>query len=239
MLAKIIKGADAPPYALLKIPPLSGDLLKFPQGVAASPSPVGHPILDSGRAGGAGESVEASLERARREAEAIVAEARREADDIARAAQERGLREARIACESDANASLEPLKRRLAESVAALAVAPERLGREYESVTLRLAIEIAKRIIRREVSIDQDIALTMVRVALSRLQERSSIAIRLNPSEHAYIESLAHEFGHFAGLSLIADPGVEPGGCLVETECGVIDARLECQLLEVERVLTA
>jgi flagellar assembly protein FliH len=238
MLVKVIKGSEVTSYTPLKIPPLSGDLLKFPQGGAALSSVTTYPAGDAARAG-ASESSDIHLEDAHREAEAIIAEARCEAAAIAQAAHEQGLREARLACEVDVNASLTPLKRKLAESIAALSTATDHIGRHYETVTLRLAMEIAKRIIRREVSIDQDIALTMVRVALSRLHERSSITVRLNPSEYAYIESLAHEFGHYAGISMIADPGIEAGGCLVETECGVIDARLECQLLEVERVLTA
>jgi flagellar biosynthesis/type III secretory pathway protein FliH len=34
---------------------------------------------------------------------------------------------------------------------------------------------------------------------------------------------------------LLADKGIERGGCLVETECGEIDARIEQRFREVER----
>jgi flagellar biosynthesis/type III secretory pathway protein FliH len=38
-------------------------------------------------------------------------------------------------------------------------------------------------------------------------------------------------------LEVVADAGLPPGGCIVETEYGVIDARLETQLRCMEETL--
>jgi len=41
----------------------------------------------------------------------------------------------------------------------------------------------------------------------------------------------------FQGVELVADPSISPGGCVVETDCGAIDAQVETQWGEVQAAL--
>jgi flagellar biosynthesis/type III secretory pathway protein FliH len=60
--------------------------------------------------------------------------------------------------------------------------------------------------------------------------------VRLNPLDYKYLleqrdftpESIGSD------VSLQSDNSIEQGGCLVETSCGDIDARLEARFSEVE-----
>jgi flagellar assembly protein FliH len=78
-----------------------------------------------------------------------------------------------------------------------------------------------------------------VRVALSHATEKSAVTVHLNPVDYNYLlEHRAELAGsHEAGrdVVLVADQAIERGGCLVETECGDIDARIEQEFRDLER----
>jgi flagellar assembly protein FliH len=100
---------------------------------------------------------------------------------------------------------------------------------------IRLAVEIAKKIIHREVTVDGEIALTLARVALSRVHNRAVATVRLHPDDHAYISTRVARLEGHGSLELVADASIGRGGCLVQAEMGDVDARIEQQFAEIER----
>ena len=100
-----------------------------------------------------------------------------------------------------------------------------------------MAIEVAKKIVHREIQVDRNIIQTLVRVALSHISEKSSITVRLNPTDYKYITEQHTKSAMPEGwdMSLQSDNSIQQGGCVIETECGDIDARIEERFREVER----
>ncbi len=109
-----------------------------------------------------------------------------------------------------------------------------------EKDVVKLAVAISKRIIQREIQIDQEIILTMARIALSRIGEKSLVTIRLNPIDFKIVIDHKSRLGtpsDLAGMTLVEDHSITRGGCLIDTEMGSVDARIDEQFREIERGL--
>jgi flagellar assembly protein FliH len=76
-----------------------------------------------------------------------------------------------------------------------------------------------------------------VRVALSHVSEKSPVTIHLNPVDYGYLLEERTNISQREGrdVTLLADNSIERGGCLVKTDCGDVDARIEEKFKEVEQ----
>ena len=131
----------------------------------------------------------------------------------------------------------EAMLRRLAQTLDELAEVRLAMIRQTERQMVQLALAIAKRVVRREVMLDRELTLTMARVALDRLGNSTSVTIRLHPDDfHATVRR--HDDLH-AGqrVTVVADPAVSRGGCLVESDFGYVDASVDAQFHEIARAL--
>jgi flagellar assembly protein FliH len=178
---------------------------------------------------------DAIVEKARAEAAEIMAEARLRATEIERAARERAASEAREIAEAEAEAEIEPMRAELAQSLELVMALREQVAAVAEYEMVQLAVEIAKKIVRREVTVDREIVISLARVALSRLHNRAVATVRLNPEDYQYVAMHRERLTTAGSINLIADPSITRGGCLVETELGDVDARIEQQFGEIER----
>ncbi len=123
---------------------------------------------------------------------------------------------------------------------------------EFIAVTtpqlLNLAVQIAEKIIRREVETDPTVVQRIAEDALRHAVDKHHLRIRVNPEDLETLQAAAPELQ--AALDDIREFEIVPdrrggdrrmarGGCLIETESGIIDARIETQLEEVRERLTA
>lgn len=93
---------------------------------------------------------------------------------------------------------------------------------------LELACEVARQVLRQELSVNPNVLLPVVREALSLLLTDSKGAVvRMNPLDLEVLEEpLRAEFSSLS-LTLLADARVDRGGCLVESAGTVVDATVE------------
>lgn len=103
-----------------------------------------------------------------------------------------------------------------------------------EPEIIGLIFQLAQQVIKQEVEVNRDVALSITRNALRRVADSSSLRIRVHADDLETIRShredlltLVDGMPHF---EIIADRRVGPGGCIVETPAGNIDARIETQL---------
>lgn len=109
-----------------------------------------------------------------------------------------------------------------------------------ESEILRLAVEIAERILLHEVERNSASVVELAREAVARLVERETVTIRVHPGDLEQIRKHRDEFldvGDIQQLRIVEDQRVDRGGVMVETDGGTIDARVTTQLNEARRVL--
>ncbi len=137
-----------------------------------------------------------------------------------------------------AEQKMEAVMRRYSDSILELEKLRTFLHAQVEREVVKLSIEVAKKIVYREVQIDNEIIQTLVRVALSHVAEKSAVTVHLNPVDYNYLIAQRSELSQIEGrdISLQADKSIERGGCLIQTDCGDIDARIEEKFREVEQV---
>jgi len=131
-----------------------------------------------------------------------------------------------------ASRQLDPIRDRLAQTVNALSTLREDVIYRTERQVVELALAIAARILHREISLDRELLLVMARLALERMGEVSSATIRLNPEDDA--AARGGRDGWPGGVvTIVADPAVEPGACLVQSNLGQVEVGVDAQLREL------
>lgn len=104
-----------------------------------------------------------------------------------------------------------------------------------------LSIAIAEKIVRAEVAAGRPVAKDSVKRAVELLVRRNEMDVKLNPKDlaliEAYVPELRKQFSEIARIELRPDEAVAPGGCVVVTHQGGVDADLKTQLEEIERSL--
>ena len=130
----------------------------------------------------------------------------------------------------------EAMLRQLSQTIDELAGLRAELLQKTERQVVELALAIAGRVLRRELSIDRELLVAMARVAIERLGENTSATIRLNPEDYAVIGAHTH-LGDSAVVRVVSDPLVSSGGCLVQSDFGLIDAGIDAQLGEMASAL--
>jgi flagellar assembly protein FliH len=126
--------------------------------------------------------------------------------------------------------------RRLAQTLDQLGDLRRTMIRETERQMVELALAIARRVVRREVALDQSLTLSMARLALERLGERTAATVRLHPDDLAATAAGRSEWNG-SHVTVVADASVSRGGCRIESDFGSVDASIDAQFREVARAL--
>lgn len=171
------------------------------------------------------------------EAQPDLAQLEREWELRVAQARAAGLREGDAAGRSRATAELQPVLERLARSIDELAGLRSRLRREAESDTVKLALAIARRVIRRELAVDPEVLHGLVLGALEKLQAREICRVRVHPAQAADVATLLRKAASGIAIEVVPDGSGDPGAAVFETERGDLDASVDSQLNEIERGL--
>ena len=115
----------------------------------------------------------------------------------------------------------------------------------YNSIApdiLEISLDIAKKIIKKEMTEDPQIILANIKDIMKGLsKEETKITLRVNPAQAAIIKQEVPEMSNSLGLEakiiVISDESVMEGGCVLTTTNGVIDATVESQLAIISEVL--
>lgn len=93
-----------------------------------------------------------------------------------------------------------------------------------------LAIEIAKRAVCQELELSRQSVLEITKNALQEVRHGTSVRIRVNPIDSAILESKREQVLAAAScvrdIEIVSDGSIN-GGCIIDTDGGVIDSRIE------------
>jgi flagellar assembly protein FliH len=193
--------------------------------------------------------VQALKQEAQDEADRIIAEARKQAEEIEAAgeaavesrrrdAEEEGLAAGREAGYGEGRAEVERL---IARTRVALERAQEKrleilAGTEQQLIDLTLLI--ARKVIKVISESQKEVIIANVSEALKKVKGKGTVILRVNTADLALSTEHAEDFiRQLEGSSTIQvqeDSSVDPGGCVIETDFGEIDARIASQLAELE-----
>jgi len=143
----------------------------------------------------------------------------------------------------EAETSILVLKEVLKQAVEKLEVEKQNFLKRSERQLVEMALAISKKIIRKEVSVDPEIIRKIAREALQRIVNSGSekIVMRINPRDWESIMQSHRELllpnGSGNEIRIEKDERIEPGGCIVETEKGLVNASIEHQLERIGKAL--
>ncbi len=107
-----------------------------------------------------------------------------------------------------------------------------------EGEVTRLALAIARRILDREPKLQPNTVVGVARAALRSIAATGRVRVRVNPSEEAHLSAQIEEIAPASAdraFDIVSDAEVTPGGVVIETGVGTVDARFETQLEEIAR----
>jgi flagellar assembly protein FliH len=110
--------------------------------------------------------------------------------------------------------------------------------RDIEKEVVELALAIARQVICQEITIDKEIVVCVAREALAKVEDPGKIKIKMSPSDMQFIKEtrsqLSNMIENIDHVTVEAAENIQSGGCIIETDLGEIDARIEKQLQAVE-----
>ena len=156
----------------------------------------------------------------------LISRAREEANSIREAASKEGYQ----AGLEMAQADIELLK----DSLNTFYRAKQEVYNAIAPDILDISLDIAKKIIKKEISENPEVILENIKTILKGLsKEETKIMLKVNPAQVALLQQKVPEEVALAGLEakvvVIPDENIMEGGCLVTTTNGVIDATIETQ----------
>ncbi len=107
-----------------------------------------------------------------------------------------------------------------------------------EGIMVRLSMNIAKKIVEKELALNPDIIIKLVQNIMEFMNSAEAVKVLVSPED---FENLVAEFAKSDNadgqLEIVVDQNASPGGCMVETNLGLVDARLETRISALEDVL--
>ncbi|MFC1559482.1 FliH/SctL family protein [Candidatus Margulisiibacteriota bacterium] len=174
------------------------------------------------------------VEHAKTDAQNILDQAMSEAERIKEDSRVAGLEEAKREAEESASDKVREAIETLNEAVQGRKV----IIKDAEAEILRLAIKISEQIIRSEVSLHRDVCLNIVSEAISKVNDREQVIVKVSHDDldhiKKYKDKIAGLVDGVKSLSIVEDSGIEPGGCVIETNLGYVDARISTKLQAIE-----
>ncbi|GAB4133606.1 MAG: hypothetical protein Fur0015_06840 [Ignavibacteriales bacterium] len=109
-----------------------------------------------------------------------------------------------------------------------------------ENILIELSFLFAEKIIKREIEKETNIV-ENISAAAKKIAGATKITIKLNPEDYEFIQStnqdlLANE--SFSKILFEKDEKIEHGGCLIESEIGNVDARINTQMNEMKQKIS-
>lgn len=117
----------------------------------------------------------------------------------------------------------------------------QQIIQESEPFLIELSCSIAEKIIGRQLTLEQEWIIDLIRNVLSRRREKGIITLCVSPTNFSYIQDARDELllhiDSQAELQIIPDGSIRDHGCVVRSSFGSIDAKIDTQLHEIKNAL--
>ncbi len=175
--------------------------------------------------------------RMREEMERLESRIRAQAEQISTQlveARQEGRVEARTEWEQELEQHLQAERERIAQLGSDFAKARVDYFAAVEKEILRLSLAIASRVLHREARLDPLLLSAVVRMALEKLEEESSVTL------HVPVASVEAWSALMSGetkppVHVVGEEGMQAGECVLETTVGRVEMGIVAQMEEIER----
>lgn len=168
------------------------------------------------------------LQKAKEDAEQHLEQVKTDCEELRKKAQEEGFQK-----------GLEEFNAHLL----ALEEEAKKMHLEMQKVIIPLALRAAKKIVNKEIELKPEVIVDIVIQAMAPAKESSRVKITVNKSDLDALEKsrpkLKELFSQLQVLTIQDNPDITPGGCIIETEAGMINATAENQWKALENAFAA
>lgn len=195
------------------------------------------------------EQAQETKHQADADAERIAKEAEEQAQEITREAQKRaaeeteearkqGLQQGREEGFSEGTAEHSRLVERLHVIINKAIERRNEIIEESEGQIVGLVLQIAKKVVKVISENQRNVVVNNVIQALKKLKEKTDVIIRVNMEDlemvTSHLQEIIERVERPHNVTVAEDSTVDPGGAIIETDFGEIDARIASQLQEIE-----
>lgn len=117
----------------------------------------------------------------------------------------------------------------------------ERIIQEAEPFVVELSCSIAEKVIDKQLGLEPDYVLELVKRSLSRKREQGVITLCVAPAQFPFVQAAREELSLVidsqADLQILPDATVQDRGCVIRSAFGSVDARIDTQLAEIKKEL--
>jgi flagellar assembly protein FliH len=108
------------------------------------------------------------------------------------------------------------------------------LDAQVETELVQLALAVGKQLARRELTVDPTQVIAIVRDSLGQLPAAArDVRVHLHPADAATVRERLTAPADARAWTIVEDPTLSRGGCIVRTDCSQIDAQLESRVRAV------
>ena len=194
-------------------------------------------------------STEAVLTAARADAAEMVEDAKTQAEALREAAWQEGFHQGRLEAHAAVEAEMradwalrqDALRSELDTVAGDIATAREALWLRQEGEMVALALDIARQVIKTEVAQNPAAVHAVLANALRRITDKDNVRVRVSVADAPRVKEAREDLMEIVDglrfIEIVEDRRVGDGGCVIETNAGTIDAKIETQIAEVARAL--
>jgi flagellar assembly protein FliH len=175
-----------------------------------------------------------------------IEEANKKREQIFSEAKESGYKEG---YEEGKQKASEDIKNQMSELINALQNTIDTINTERDKIffslkddVARLIISYVRKIIKLELKTQKNIILANIESALKEISSKDSITIILSRDDIELVEEHSDEIKSkirgLKNIKFLIEPYITKGGCIIETDYGSIDATIESQLFELEKLVS-
>jgi flagellar assembly protein FliH len=149
-----------------------------------------------------------------------------------------GYRDGLVALDSFKQSFAAQMASQLGPLLQAFSTQIEALEQQMAQAVAQAAVMLARRVVRTEIETQPEhVAEAATQAVNAVLQSARHIRVLVHPQDHALVAAGAAEALDARGARLLAQPGIERGGCLIESDLGQIDARIATRWRQAAAVL--
>ena len=175
---------------------------------------------------------------AKQQAEKVVADAEARATEVEQDAYQRGLEQGEAKGFDSGKAEVGRLIDRLHVIIDKAIARRNEIIEESESQLIHLVLGIAAKVVKVISENQKNVVVNNMVQALRKLKTKSDVIVRVNLQDLEmatdHVKEVIEMVERVGNVSIAEDTTVDPGGCIIETDFGRIDARISSQLREIE-----
>jgi flagellar assembly protein FliH len=150
---------------------------------------------------------------------------------------QQGYRDGLEALEAAKRQFAQQISAQMAQLVAAFDSQTEALDVQLADTMVQTAVMLARQVVRSEVVQRPELIVQVAQDAVGAvILSARHLRLRLNPQDMPLVEAGAADLLKARGVMLQADATLQPGGCIVESDLGQVDARIEARWAQAAAV---